>query len=727
MGKFRTLLSGILVLVGVLVLVLPASSQGLPYFRKEVGPGGGNAPYPVVTVCTSGASLLIQPCSGHAVIYMDSALSIPLANPFRGDANGNEEFYAAPGVYVISIGAPFNPGYSFKVSIGSGSLITASATDVVFAASDGTFTGDPDFTYTSHRLTILSPSTTQTPVVIASVGATSTVSLLDLENNALSTSAGILSVNGKGMGSYTPGHNPSVVGINVDDGNTNNAFGIAITREGVTGSAGVKSNLQMGENTSGQGYIFAGNTPGDSNGEYSGISIGFGSINYILGDAADNESHIFFSPTVPVSGPHAVTANVLEVLDQTQAIIAGYDTTAAPFSNLPFTWWGLSSGHASIGVPSAAGTPCEILLPTTSPSVNGQVLSINNSTCQTSWATAATLPSASSAGTIYYWDGSAIQVLAGNTTATHYLQETSGGVPSWTTPSGSGNVSNSGTPTANQLAVWIDATDIKGIAPSILAAPFGSEGTTSTVLHGNASGVFTFGKVALATDISGQLAIANVGSAGLSGTGLISVASTGVISCTLCGSTSVGLGQFAATSSSAFFGVINDESGSGVVVGNISPSFTTPTLGVAAATSINKVTITAPASTAVLTIANTKTLTASNTVTFTGTDGSTENIGAGGTTAHVICSGSFSLSTTAISAGSHNNTTHTCTGLTTSSTMIVTFNADTNGVTGYAPSTAGGLTIKIFPTANTINADQINDTVSTITPGTITVNYLVLG
>lgn len=63
----------------------------------------------------------------------------------------------------------------------------------------------------------------------------------------------------------------------------------------------------------------------------------------------------------------------------------------------------------------------------------------------------------------------------------------------------------------------------------------------------------------------------------------------------------------------------------------ISPSFTTPTLGVATATSINKLTITAPATSATLTIANGKTLTSSNTLTFAGTDGSTLNVGAGGT------------------------------------------------------------------------------------------------
>jgi hypothetical protein len=62
-----------------------------------------------------------------------------------------------------------------------------------------------------------------------------------------------------------------------------------------------------------------------------------------------------------------------------------------------------------------------------------------------------------------------------------------------------------------------------------------------------------------------------------------------------------------------------------------SPTMTTPTLGVASATSFNKVAITAPATSATLTIADGKTLTASNTLTFTGTDASSVAFGAGGT------------------------------------------------------------------------------------------------
>lgn len=54
-----------------------------------------------------------------------------------------------------------------------------------------------------------------------------------------------------------------------------------------------------------------------------------------------------------------------------------------------------------------------------------------------------------------------------------------------------------------------------------------------------------------------------------------------------------------------------------------SPVLITPTLGVATATTVNKVALTAPATGSTLTIADGKTLTASNTLTLAGTDGTT--------------------------------------------------------------------------------------------------------
>lgn len=54
-----------------------------------------------------------------------------------------------------------------------------------------------------------------------------------------------------------------------------------------------------------------------------------------------------------------------------------------------------------------------------------------------------------------------------------------------------------------------------------------------------------------------------------------------------------------------------------------SPTLVTPALGVATATSVNKVAVTAPATSATLTIADGKTLTCNNSITFAGTDATT--------------------------------------------------------------------------------------------------------
>lgn len=90
-----------------------------------------------------------------------------------------------------------------------------------------------------------------------------------------------------------------------------------------------------------------------------------------------------------------------------------------------------------------------------------------------------------------------------------------------------------------------------------------------------------------------------------------------------------------AMTSSTFIGTtsvaLNRSSGALTLAGI---TLTTPVLGVASATTINKVALTAPATGSTLTIADGKTLTASNTLTFTGTDASSVAFGAGGTVAY---------------------------------------------------------------------------------------------
>lgn len=93
---------------------------------------------------------------------------------------------------------------------------------------------------------------------------------------------------------------------------------------------------------------------------------------------------------------------------------------------------------------------------------------------------------------------------------------------------------------------------------------------------------------------------------------------------------------------------LSGSTGSGSFAGSTSPSFTTPILGVAAATTINKLTLTTPATGSTLTIADGKTLTVSNTMSMTATDSSAIAFGAGGTVAYTGGSG---VVTTASIAG----------------------------------------------------------------------------
>lgn len=103
---------------------------------------------------------------------------------------------------------------------------------------------------------------------------------------------------------------------------------------------------------------------------------------------------------------------------------------------------------------------------------------------------------------------------------------------------------------------------------------------------------------------------------------------------------------------------VTANTGTGAVARATSPTFVTPTLGAATATSVNKITITAPLTGATLTLADGKTFTVSNTLTFTGTDASSVAFGAGGTVAYTANKlSAFAATTSAELAGVISNET----------------------------------------------------------------------
>ena len=156
--------------------------------------------------------------------------------------------------------------------------------------------------------------------------------------------------------------------------------------------------------------------------------------------------------------------------------------------------------------------------------------------------------------------------------------------------------------------------------------------------------------------------------------------------------------------------------GTGNIVFDRSPTLVTPTLGVATATSINKVTITTPSTGATLNISDGKTLSATNTLTFSGTDSSTITLGAGGTVVYTSNKLSdLSATTSAELAGVISDETGSG-SLVFATSPTFTTSIDSSATFG-AFSSAVTLTI-----GNTSAASTTNISTAAITTGTKTIN-----
>lgn len=176
--------------------------------------------------------------------------------------------------------------------------------------------------------------------------------------------------------------------------------------------------------------------------------------------------------------------------------------------------------------------------------------------------------------------------------------------------------------------------------------------------------------------------------------------------------------------SAALSASLSDETGSGVAVFATSPTLVTPVLGVATATSVNKVTLTQPATGSTLTILDGKTLTANKTITLDGTDGTTQTFPATSGTVFSSVTKADVLEAGLYAADAGANDTYTAT-LSPAITAYVTgtrysFKANTantgaasinfNGVGAVAiKKAAGGITTDLSDTD--IRAGQIVDVV----------------
>jgi hypothetical protein len=180
--------------------------------------------------------------------------------------------------------------------------------------------------------------------------------------------------------------------------------------------------------------------------------------------------------------------------------------------------------------------------------------------------------------------------------------------------------------TANPLTTTGDIIYASNTASPATPARLGI-GSTNTVLLVN-GGLPSWGQIVDAS-ISSSAAITLSKLAGLTISRALVSDGSGVIS--------------AATTTSTQIGYLSSATGttgttSTNLVFSTSPTLVTPILGAATATTINKVTITTPATGSTLTIADGKTLTVNNTLTFSGTDTNSFTFPSGSSTVMTLAS-----------------------------------------------------------------------------------------
>jgi hypothetical protein len=155
---------------------------------------------------------------------------------------------------------------------------------------------------------------------------------------------------------------------------------------------------------------------------------------------------------------------------------------------------------------------------------------------------------------------------------------------------------------------------------------------------------------------------------------------------------------------------VTTSTGTGNTVLSTSPTLVTPALGVASATTINRVALTTPATGSTLTIADGKTLTASNSITLAGTDSTTMTFPAASATVAGLgttqtFTGTQSLTgSTSIIASLLTNIAEPATISATAATGTIAYYPSTQSVLYYTANASANWTVNItFSAGTTMN------------------------
>jgi hypothetical protein len=431
---------------------------------------------------------LITPGSPQWQITIDSAAAtIQLSL-----GTGPQSFtYTSTGTTIsgsspVSLSSALNalaPKLTNFAGAGTGTIAgTVTAFHIPYASAANTLSdiAGSAVTGATGAITLTAGADTTKPLAINSHSATQSVTLVDVNSQSSVSADTPLTVRGLGTGSFTPGSAIAELHIAGESHNTS-GFGWVLTNHtaDVAKGAANDSLLEADVADSGQGEICGGGMPGDSNNVYTCLTWG-NTINGPESIIAQPGGLITTNVPFAVKGAPSQTADLFDALNSSNVVLSGLDSAG----NLYFK--GTSSGLAKLGVAAAAGTPCQILLPTASPSANQflQSAAPSGGTCQTTWAAGGGGVSSFSG------DGTIITNSASTGAVTATIAGTSGGIPYFNTAT---SWASSAALTSHVIVTGGGA----GTAPTIGNGDFTIDSTAHTLLSG-ASGLVDFSAISTA-------------------------------------------------------------------------------------------------------------------------------------------------------------------------------------------------------------------------------------
>jgi hypothetical protein len=329
----------------------------------------------------------------------------------------------------------------------------------------------------------------------------------------------------------------------------------------------------------------------------------------------------------------------------------------------------------ALGTPSS-GTLTNCTSLPLSTGVTGTLAATNGGTAQSTWTTGDLLYSSATNTLSKLGIGTTGQIL-----------KVSDGIPSWANVTGTGTVTS---------------IDVSG----------GTTGLTTSGGPVTSSGTIT---------LAGTLITSN------GGTGVTTYTAGDLVyyaSGTALSKLAIGTNNYVLTSNGTS-PTWTANTGTGSVVRATSPTLTTPTLGVASATSVNKVAITAPATSATLTIADGKTLTANNSLTLAGTDSTTMTFPSSSATvaglgiAQTFTAKQTFTGSTSVFAAAFKNVVEPATVSATAATGTINYDITTQSVLYYTSNASANWTVNFRASSGT-SLDT-----AMATGDTMTVTFLV--